>query len=95
MVGVIAGLIPCPLTLLTMFLALARGMPEAGLTFALSMFLGLGLTLVVVAGLVILARTRLVAVVARRGASIGQVSRLLEGLTGVTLVAIGIKELWP
>jgi ABC-type nickel/cobalt efflux system permease component RcnA len=95
MVGVIAGLIPCPLTLFTMFRALARGVPEAGLTFALSMFLGVGLTLVVVAGLVILARTWLVAVVARRGASIGQVSRLLEGLTGVLLVAIGIKELWP
>jgi nickel/cobalt transporter (NicO) family protein len=95
MVGVIAGLIPCPLTLFAMFLALARGVPEAGLTFALSMFLGVGLTLAVVAGLVILARTWFVAVVARHGASIGRVSRLLEGLTGAMLVVIGITELWP
>jgi nickel/cobalt transporter (NicO) family protein len=31
--------------------------PEAGLTFALSMFLGVGLPLAAVTGLVILART--------------------------------------
>src|SRR5215203_3555980 len=36
MVGVIAGLVPCPLTLFAMFLALSRGVPEAGLTFALA-----------------------------------------------------------
>jgi nickel/cobalt transporter (NicO) family protein len=95
MVGVIAGLIPCPLTLFAMFLALARGVPEAGLTFALSMFLGVGLTLAGVAGMVVLARTWFVAVVANHGASIERLSRLLEGLTGVMLVAIGIKEFWP
>ena len=50
MVGVIAGLTPCPLTLFAMFFALARGVPEAGLTFAFSMMLGLGLTLMAVAG---------------------------------------------
>ena len=94
MVGVVAGLIPCPLTLFAMFLALARGVPEAGLTFALSMFLGVGLTLAVVAGLVVLARTWLVTVVASRGASLERLSRVLEGITGATLVAIGIRELW-
>jgi len=94
MVGVIAGLIPCPLTLFAMFLALARGVPEAGLTFALSMVLGVGLTLAVVAGLVVLARSWFVAIVANHGASIERVSRWLEGLTGAMLVAIGINELW-
>jgi nickel/cobalt exporter len=94
MVGVIAGLIPCPLTLFAMFLAMARGVPEAGLTFALSMFLGVGLTLAAVAALVILVRNRFVDVVASHGASIERLSRWLEGLTGVALVAIGIKELW-
>jgi nickel/cobalt exporter len=77
-----------------MFLALARGVPEAGLTFALSMFFGVGLTLAVVAGLVILARTWFVTVVASRGASLERLSRVLEGLTGAMLVAIGIRELW-
>jgi nickel/cobalt exporter len=94
MVGVIAGLIPCPLTLFAMFLALARGVPEAGLTFALSMFLGVGLTLAVVAGLVVLARTWFVTMAANHGASIARLSRVLEGLTGAMLVVIGIKELW-
>ena len=92
MVGVIAELIPCPLTLFAMVLALARGVPAAGLTFALSMFLGAGLTLAAVA--VIVARTWLVATVTSHGASIERLSRLLEGLTRAMLVAIGIEELW-
>jgi nickel/cobalt exporter len=93
-VGVIAGLIPCPLTLFAMFLALARGVPEAGLTFALSMFLGVGLTLAAVAALVVLARGWFMRKVADHGASIERLSRWLEGLTGVALVAIGIREFW-
>ena len=32
-VAFVAGLVPCPLTLFVMFLALARGIPQAGLTF--------------------------------------------------------------
>ena len=40
-----AGFITCPLTLFAMFLARAREVPEAGLTFAHSMFLGVGLNL--------------------------------------------------
>ncbi|MDF2688577.1 MAG: transporter permease [Microvirga sp.] len=82
MVGVVAGLAPCPLTLFAMFLALSRGVPEAGLTFALSMFLGVGLTLAAVAGLVVAARTWFVTKVARHGASTALLSRGLEGLTG-------------
>jgi ABC-type nickel/cobalt efflux system permease component RcnA len=77
-----------------MFLALACGVPEAGLTFALSLLLGVGLTLAAVAALVILARTWLIAVAAHHGASMRRMSRLMEGLTGVMLVTIGIKELW-
>ncbi|WP_245435430.1 ABC transporter permease [Microvirga calopogonii] len=94
MVGVVAGLVPCPLTLFAMFLALARGVPEAGLTFALSMFLGVGLTLAAVAALVVLARGWFMRKVADHGASIERLSQWLEGLTGVALVAIGIREIW-
>jgi len=94
MVGVVAGLIPCPLTLFAMFLALARGVPEAGLTFALSMFIGVGLTLAAVAALVVLARSWFVRTVANHGASIERLTRWLEGLTGAALVAIGVKEVW-
>jgi ABC-type nickel/cobalt efflux system permease component RcnA len=94
MVGVIAGLIPCPLTLFAMFLALARGVPEAGLVFALAMMIGVGLTLTAVATLVTLGREWFVGIVSKRGASLQQMTRVLEGLTGAILVAVCVKELW-
>ena len=94
MVGVAAGLVPCPLTLFAMFFALARGVPEAGLTFAVAMMSGVGLTLALVSALVILARDRFVSTMARHGTSVERLSRLLEGITGVALVAIGVRELW-
>src|SRR5438477_2468489 len=49
MVGVIAGLVPCPLTLFAMFFAISRGVPEAGLIFAAAMMGGIALTLGAVA----------------------------------------------
>jgi ABC-type nickel/cobalt efflux system permease component RcnA len=55
-VGFVAGLVPCPLTLFAMFFALSRGVPEAGLTFAVAMALGVGLTLCAVAMVTVLAR---------------------------------------
>jgi nickel/cobalt transporter (NicO) family protein len=94
MVGVIAGLVPCPLTLFAMFLALSRGVPEAGLTFALAMMGGVGATLALVATATVVARQWIVSFIGRHGRSIGDgISRLLEGLTGVALVAIGLCEL--
>jgi nickel/cobalt transporter (NicO) family protein len=87
MVGVVAGLVPCPLTLFAMVLALGRGVPEAGLTFALAMVLGVGLTLAAVA---VFARSWVVAVSARRGASIAQLSRVLDGVAGTLLLAAGL-----
>lgn len=70
MVGIVAGLIPCPLTLFTMFFALSRGVPEAGLTFTFAMMLGVGLTLALVAVVAVLARERFVGLVVRHGASL-------------------------
>jgi len=93
MVGVIAGLVPCPLTLFAMFLALSRGVPEAGLIFAVAMMAGVGATLALVATATVLARQWIVSFIGRHGRSIDSVSRLLEGLTGVALVAIGLREL--
>ena len=48
--GFIAGLIPCPLTLFIMTLALSRGVPEAGLAFSVSMLLGVAVILGAVGG---------------------------------------------
>jgi nickel/cobalt exporter len=93
LVGVIAGLVPCPLTLFAMFLALSRGVPEAGLTFAVAMMLGVGLTLGAVAALTVAARDWLVAFVERHGGSVEKASRVLEAATGMALIVIGAREL--
>ena len=49
LIGVSAGLVPCPLTLFAMFMAIGTGVPEAGLTFASAMAVGVGITLGAVA----------------------------------------------
>jgi nickel/cobalt transporter (NicO) family protein len=93
MVGVAAGLVPCPLTLFVMILAMSRGVPEAGLTFALAMMLGVSFTLGCVAVLTVLARDRFVAVSARCGTSIDRIARVLDAAAGCFLVAIAIYAL--
>lgn len=92
-VGVIAGLVPCPLTLFVMFMALGRGVPEAGLTFAVAMVAGVALTLAGVAVLTLVARDGMVGILTRYGASVGRLSRSLDALAGVLLMAIGVSEL--
>jgi nickel/cobalt transporter (NicO) family protein len=93
-VGIVAGLVPCPLTLFAMFLALSRGVPEAGLTFALAMMVGVGLTLGAVATLTVLAREWVIVFVSRHGGSIERASRFLQAATGVALVVIGGWEVF-
>jgi nickel/cobalt transporter (NicO) family protein len=92
-VGIVAGLIPCPLTLFTMFFALSRGVPEAGLTFALAMMIGVGGTLGLVALTTIMARDRLVAILARHGTSLERLGRVLDAVAGLILLGIGVREL--
>jgi ABC-type nickel/cobalt efflux system permease component RcnA len=93
-VGVVAGLVPCPLTLFAMFIALGRGVPEAGLTFAASMMLGIGLTLGTVAFLSVMARDWVATFTARHGASLHALSRILGGSSGALLIMIVACELW-
>jgi nickel/cobalt transporter (NicO) family protein len=87
-VGVVAGLVPCPLTLFAMFFALSRGVPEAGLTFAVAMMLGVGLTLCSVAVATVLARDWFVRLLASHGATMERLARLLDGLAGISLIAV-------
>ena len=94
MVGVIAGLVPCPLTLFAMFFAISRGVPEAGLVFAAAMMGGIALTLGAVALLTVLAREWGVGFVQRHGGSIEKVARVLEGATGIALIWIGLRSFW-
>lgn len=92
MVGVVAGLIPCPLTLFAMFLALSRGVPEAGLTYAVAMLFGVAFTLSAVAAGTILARDWMLRLIDRHGGSIERVSRGLDALSGVLLLVIGARQ---
>ena len=94
MVGFVAGLVPCPLTLFAMFFALSRGVPEAGLIFAVAMMLGVLATLGAVAAPTIFMRDRLVNFMARHGASLQTLTRLLDGAAGTLLIVIGATELW-
>lgn len=94
MVGVIAGLVPCPLTLFAMFFAISRGVPEAGLVFAAAMLGGIALTLGAVALLTVIARDWSVGFAQRHGGSIEKVARVLEGATGIVLIWIGLRSFW-
>jgi nickel/cobalt transporter (NicO) family protein len=93
LVGIFAGLVPCPLTLFVMMFALARGVPEAGATFAVAMMLGVMTTLAIVALVAVLARDTLVGFLAQRGASVARVSRILDGASGVLLAAFGLAQM--
>jgi nickel/cobalt exporter len=70
------------------FFALSRGAPEAGLTFAVAMMIGVGLTLCSVAVVTTLARDWLVRLLASHGATMERLAGLLDGLAGVSLIAI-------
>jgi ABC-type nickel/cobalt efflux system permease component RcnA len=92
-VGFVAGLIPCPLTLFAMFFALSRGVPEAGLVFALAMTLGVLSTLALVALLTTFMRDRLMTFLSHHGASLQYLTRVLDGLSGLLLIALSLAEL--
>jgi ABC-type nickel/cobalt efflux system permease component RcnA len=77
--GVVAGLIPCPLTLFVMTVASARGVPEAGLPFAFMMLSGVAAVLASVAALLVAARAGL-------GYALG--------MTGAVLMLIANSQLW-
>jgi nickel/cobalt exporter len=57
-VGMMAGLIPCPLTLFVMTFSMSRGVPVAGLLFAVVMMLGVMITLSLTALASVLFRQR-------------------------------------
>jgi len=93
LVGLIAGLVPCPLTLFVMTFAVGRGVPEAGLVFAGTMVLGVATTLAAVAILAIVARQRLAQILATRPALLERVSGALGAIAGVALIVLGVNEL--
>jgi ABC-type nickel/cobalt efflux system permease component RcnA len=91
--GVLAGLIPCPLTLLVMTVASARGAPEAGVVFAAMMLVGVAAVLAAVAAGAALARAGAAARLERGRARLDAASRALTGATGLVLLAVAAERL--
>ena len=92
-VGIMAGLIPCPLTLFVMSFALSRGVPEAGLAFSVSMLSGVAVVLGAVALVSAVARGSLVHLLDRHEAAFAQLSRVFDAVAGAALTAIALFEL--
>jgi ABC-type nickel/cobalt efflux system permease component RcnA len=91
--GFVAGLVPCPLTLFVMTFAISRGVPEAGVAFAVTMTMGVALTLSVVAAATILFRQSIVHVIENRAVLLDSIRRAIEGTAGLALTVIAIREL--
>jgi nickel/cobalt transporter (NicO) family protein len=92
-VGLIAGLVPCPLTLFLTFYAGSRGVPEAGLLFAGAILVGVCVVLVCVALTGVVARGALVWVSSHLGASAAMLSRAVDLIAGALLIVIAVAEL--
>lgn len=93
-VGFMAGLIPCPLTLFAMVLAISRGVPAAGLVFAAAMMLGVMLTLSSVAAGAILLKDGFAKALESHGTALQRIARATEGAAGLFLLAVGLREIF-
>ncbi|WP_419694834.1 nickel/cobalt transporter [Mesorhizobium muleiense] len=91
--GFMAGLIPCPLTLFVMTFAIVRGVPEAGIAFAVTMMAGVAFTLCAVALATVFFRQQLVGFLETRPRLVAAVTRSIEAVAGLVLVAIAIREI--
>ena len=91
--GFFAGLIPCPLTLFVMTLAMSRGTPEAGIAFSFAMLFGVAAILGTVAGIAAVARDSFVHLFENHGIAIMRLSKILDIFAGASLMTIAIYEL--
>jgi len=92
-VGFMAGLIPCPLTLFVMTFAIARGVPEAGIAFAVTMMAGVALTLSAVALITVFFRIQLIRLMESRPKLIEALTRSMEAVAGAILVTVALNEI--
>ncbi|MBI1292087.1 ABC transporter permease [bacterium] len=91
-VGVMAGLIPCPLTLFVMNFAISKGVPQAGIAFAVTMMTGVALTLSAVATTTVFFRSQLVRLLSTHPKLIEVATRVLEAGAGLVLMAVALNE---
>jgi nickel/cobalt transporter (NicO) family protein len=92
-VGMMAGLIPCPLTLFVMSFAMSRGVPVAGVLFAAVMMLGVMLTLSFTALAVVLFREQVTRLLVKRPRLVARLSKSIEAAAGLILVAAAAREI--
>jgi ABC-type nickel/cobalt efflux system permease component RcnA len=92
-VGFVAGLVPCPLTLFVMTFAMSRGVPQAGLAFAVAMLIGVALTLSAVALATVFIRERVLHILQKYPHAMSRVSRALEGVAGLALLLVAVSEM--
>jgi ABC-type nickel/cobalt efflux system permease component RcnA len=93
-VGFMAGLIPCPLTLFVMTFAMIHQVVITGILFAVTMMIGVGATLSVVALLSVLFRERLTRLLKTRPRLLAAVSKSVEAIAGTILLAVAIHEVF-
>jgi nickel/cobalt exporter len=92
-VGMMAGLIPCPLTLFVMSFAMSRGVPVAGVLFAVVMMLGVMLTLSLTALAAVLFRQQVTRLLVERPRLVAGLSTGIETTAGLILVAVAVSEI--
>lgn len=93
-VGFMAGLIPCPLTLFVMTFSMSKGVPEAGILFAIVMMTGVALTLCSVAIATVFFRKRVESLWATRHHELIRLSKIVEVIAGAILFTIAVREIW-
>lgn len=93
--GLFAGLIPCPLTLFTVTYCVSRGVPIAGVMFAVAMLAGILVTLSLVAAAAVAGRTVLVRLMSAYPGGLHTGSVILEAASGAVLIALAIALFPP
>ncbi|VVT12275.1 ABC transporter permease [Hoeflea sp. EC-HK425] len=86
--AVVAGLIPCPLTLFVMTFAASRGVTEAGLAFALVMLMGVASVLGLVAVTAAVARKTLSSAIGKNSVAAHLLGVALQVATGLFLIGV-------
>jgi ABC-type nickel/cobalt efflux system permease component RcnA len=86
-------LLPCPLTISVLGFAWAQTNATMIALVLLSLALGIAVTIGVVAALAILARDRIGAALAQRLPALERGARILQGIAGAAVMAIGIFTL--
>ncbi|QDZ03491.2 ABC transporter permease [Nitratireductor mangrovi] len=91
--GFAAGLIPCPLTLFVMTFAISRGVPEAGVAFAVVMLGGVAFVLAAVAVAAVIFRQSLLQLLASRPSLLDRTTRSIQLVVGIILVVVAANTL--